>query len=57
LALERKIDGVWERAADAVEHPLLNLPTMTAFLSVLEQLSGSAPPSVASEAPGTGRNL
>ncbi|HEY3618348.1 MAG TPA: alginate lyase family protein [Candidatus Sulfotelmatobacter sp.] len=51
LALERHIDGVCELAVDPVEQPWLNLPTITAFLSVLEHLSGSAPSSVASGIP------
>jgi hypothetical protein len=56
LALERKIEGVWEGAND-VERPLLSLPTVTALLPALERLSSSAPSSVASGFPGTGNNL
>ena len=48
LSLERKVEGVWEGVVDAAEQPLLSLPTMTAFLSVLDHLSDSAPSSVAS---------
>lgn len=57
LGLERKVEGVWEGIANAAERPLLSLPTVTAFLAVLERLSSSAPSPVASGSPETGNNL
>jgi len=56
LALERKIEGVWE-GANAADRPLLSLPTTTALLQVLERLPDRAPSSVASGFLETGHSL
>ena len=57
LALERKIEGVWEGVANGAKQPLLSPPTVTALLAVLERLEGGAPSSVAPEFLETGNSL
>ena len=57
LALERKIEGVWEGVANGAKQSLLSPPTVTALLAVLERLEGGAPSSVAPEFLETGNSL
>jgi hypothetical protein len=56
LALERKVDGVWEGVANPTRAALLSPARATALLEVLERLGDKLPVSVSSELRGTGHS-